>query len=216
MGGSRSSRGIPRLTPLGRGPARKSAFSVRSIAPAQPTRMIRDSVKAPGPVVVPWASFGPERSSGAQSETTAPSRREHHPQARAYRARCGDRKRSWNPGARPVRQERAHLSAKTIANLLTLLIAMFKVAKDVRWLPSVPRIREPRFDHTTSTSGICVQERRSRELSRPRAHSYVPIADAPLPVPHAWRLRCPAGLGSRTTPVHCHSQRRTHGRFGSE
>jgi integrase len=40
--------------------------------------------------------------------------------------------------------ERAHLSPKTIGNLLTLLIAMLNVAKDIGWLQAVPRIRKPR------------------------------------------------------------------------
>jgi integrase len=40
--------------------------------------------------------------------------------------------------------ERALLSPKTIANLLTLLTSMLNVAKDLGWLRGVPRIRKPR------------------------------------------------------------------------
>jgi integrase len=41
--------------------------------------------------------------------------------------------------------DRAHLSKKTIANLLTLLVAMLNYAHDVGWLVRVPRIRKPRI-----------------------------------------------------------------------
>jgi integrase len=39
---------------------------------------------------------------------------------------------------------RGHLDPKTVANLLTMLIAMLNYAKDLGWLQSVPRIRKPR------------------------------------------------------------------------
>ena len=39
---------------------------------------------------------------------------------------------------------RAHLSPKTVANLLALLIAMLNAAKDLGWVHVVPRIRKPR------------------------------------------------------------------------
>ncbi|HTQ07281.1 MAG TPA: tyrosine-type recombinase/integrase, partial [Polyangiaceae bacterium] len=41
--------------------------------------------------------------------------------------------------------QRAHLSKKTIANLLTLLGSMLTVAKDLGWLAESPRIRKPRI-----------------------------------------------------------------------
>lgn len=40
--------------------------------------------------------------------------------------------------------KRAHLSKKTVANHLTLLGSMLNVAKDLGWLPTVPRIRKPK------------------------------------------------------------------------
>ncbi len=40
--------------------------------------------------------------------------------------------------------ERAKLSRKTIANLLTLLVAMLNVARDLGWIHALPRIRKPR------------------------------------------------------------------------
>ncbi len=39
---------------------------------------------------------------------------------------------------------RTHLSRKTVANVLTLLVAMLNYARDLGWLELVPRIRKPR------------------------------------------------------------------------
>lgn len=58
-------------------------------------------------------------------------------------------------GALPIREidveraeafkaERAHLSKKTVANHLTLLIAMLNYARALRWLIEVPEIKKPR------------------------------------------------------------------------
>lgn len=41
-------------------------------------------------------------------------------------------------------RDRAHLSPKTISNVLTLLIAMLNVAKDLGWVLVTPRIRKPK------------------------------------------------------------------------
>jgi hypothetical protein len=38
--------------------------------------------------------------------------------------------------------DRAHLSPKTISNVLTLLIAMLNVAKDLGWVSTIPRISD--------------------------------------------------------------------------
>lgn len=41
-------------------------------------------------------------------------------------------------------RDRSHLSHKTLANVLTLLVSMLNVAKDLGWVSEVPRIRKPR------------------------------------------------------------------------
>lgn len=44
------------------------------------------------------------------------------------------------------RLERASLSPKTLANLLTLLISTLRLAVDLGWLRALPKIRKPKFD----------------------------------------------------------------------
>src|SRR5579863_7097892 len=64
---------------------------------------------------------------------------------------------------------RAHLDVKTVANILTLLITMLNVAKDLGWIERVPRISGPRphrlHDHRRRARPGCHPRRGAAECA---------------------------------------------------
>jgi len=121
---------------------------------------------------------------------------------------------AWVPAVDRYQAIKSHLSQKTVANHLTLLGSLLRLAVDLEWMPRAPRIRKPkirlinqdysylRADEEIGRFLRCAQQEGTLvhalyAFAGPTKSSdvrHVPILDVLLPVLRAWRLQHPGRL----------------------